>query len=521
MRHSISILLALIVCTSCFGEPRKHARLVGTLDAATGPRGGDKDAAVDLAGAGGSGGGMVTGGADGGTATEPDAGQTTIGMPDGGCGSASKTCVGNVLTVCDGNGALSTTECVNGCDPVRGCNACKPNSRSCSGTNLVVCKSDGSGTETMTCASGCNVSTGECFGCVPSTTWCNGDVLRQCNAAGEASDRQACEFGCSEIQKACNACRPGSRTCRGQTLESCKPDGTEVTMESCARGCAGGACCVGNTEARGGTCAACGGNNQPCCEISSPQCAGGLVCLNGRCALGCGGADGQCPSGCGAGQDPDCRRPDGGNCASNLECRSGFCAPGGRCCNRACTDPCEECGTGQCRARSCDANRTCINGECVLMCSQSQVKCGDRCEERVVEKRQTININCDPATFLTCEPPHRFLLDPSPCPRQVSGSLVLTRMTNDSDVTCIEVEMRATLNGNTVGQQTIQRSGDGPDPTPFSFQFGTLPSGAPSGGSHSAALGIVRSLCPPAGDPSEVRNWRGDLTVKYGAFAQP
>ena len=216
-------------------------------------------------------------------------------QPAGGCGTASKSCVSNVLQVCEPSGNASSTMCANGCDPVRlECNRCKPNSRTCDGANQIVCNAEGSETTTMPCTSGCNGTTGECNGCQPSTTWCNGDVLRECTPAGEQRDRQTCDQGCNATSKACNTCRPSAKICNGNILETCKPDGTGTTTETCPAGC---------NPAR-----------QACntCDPGSKQCAG--TTLRTCKTDGSGYAEEPCPNGCTTNRCNTCNPTQGPTC---------------------------------------------------------------------------------------------------------------------------------------------------------------------------------------------------------------
>ena len=399
-------------------------------------------------------------------------------QPAGGCGTPGRTCVDNVLRICESSGNFSNTMCANGCDPTRlECNVCKPNGRVCEGANQVVCSEDGLQSTSTPCKSGCQPATGECNDCEPSAVWCNGDVLRECTAAGEQKDRQSCEVGCNSMRLACNACRPGTKVCNGNVLEVCKPDGTGTSTETCNpscntarlacnvcqpevkkcsgstlqtcrtdgsgwvdlncpngcmaercnvcnpsqgrtcdgssvkecmsdgsgfrltfcnRGCASGACCSGNTEARGGGCVACGGNNQSCCEVVSPICSGSLACESNRCVIPCGAPDGQCPSGCNFSQDRDCKRPNGEGCGGPGECQSGNCA-GNVCCNNGqngCGGRCfgnndrAACGSSCTR---CTADEVCRSGRCELDCGSEGKRCCPGCDND--------NLYCDGGNF--------------------------------------------------------------------------------------------------------------------------
>jgi hypothetical protein len=85
----------------------------------------------------------------------------------------------------------------------------------------------------------------------------------------------------------------------------------------------------------------------------------------------CGPADTFCPPGCTGPQDFDCRKELGASCAVGPDCSSGICADG-KCCNDACTAPCQSCATGMCQpvrsgpdpecafGQTCDATGACV-----------------------------------------------------------------------------------------------------------------------------------------------------------------
>jgi hypothetical protein len=191
---------------------------------------------------------------------------------------------------------------------------------------------------------------------------CSGSTLRTCRSDGSGWIDLNCPEGCSAER--CNACNPNQgRTCDGTSAKQCMSDGSGFQLTPCSRGCAAGSCCTGNNEARGGTCSACGGNNQPCCDIAAPGCNGSLACLADRCVVPCGPNDGQCPGGCSFSQDSDCKKPRGQSCGNDSECADGNCADG-VCCNSACNDSCRACNisgkVGTCSPPS--TSETCGDG---------------------------------------------------------------------------------------------------------------------------------------------------------------
>jgi hypothetical protein len=130
--------------------------------------------------------------------------------------------------------------------------------------------------------------------------------------------------------------------------------------EACASGsCADGVCCTNP----------CLG---PCRSCSQPNADG--VCqayLAGYDPEGeCGGATCNGAGACGTGPPPG--RSNGELCTSPGQCLSGFCTDG-VCCNSACKDPCQSCGSGACQTihhaddiPECTGGMTCNNkGKCV------------------------------------------------------------------------------------------------------------------------------------------------------------
>ena len=337
MRFSVLLAVSGIMSlVSCSG-PREWAL---PYDGAIPRPGGRTDGAVPVGGLDGPStttveidGGAAGGGGVGGN--QPVDAQ----QPVGGCDPATtpKVCVGDVLNICEAGGALVGTNCAHGCNAVRvECNQCRPNTRTCSGTNLSVCKPDGSGADPMTCPSGCNAAAGECQDCQPGTVWCAGDILRECTTNGEPRDRQPCPQGCNAAKLACDVCRPGTKSCTGNILETCKADGSGTVTEACASGCnparlACDVCEPGTTTCSGATLRTCktdgsGFTDQACangcstnrCNVCNP--AQGRTC-EGSSAKEClsdgsGFRTDACGRGCAA----------GACCGGNTEARGGSCA---------------------------------------------------------------------------------------------------------------------------------------------------------------------------------------------------
>jgi hypothetical protein len=135
--------------------------------------------------------------------------------------------------------------------------------------------------------------------------------------------------------------------------------------DECASGfCADGVCC---TNSCSGPCRSCSqpdstGICRGYATGSDPEveCTGGAKC-NGAGACG---------------TTPPPLKPNGQLCGAGSECLSGFCSDG-MCCNEACDQPCEACGSGTCKSVTktedkpeCSDTMTCNrNGKCVAKSS--------------------------------------------------------------------------------------------------------------------------------------------------------
>jgi hypothetical protein len=472
-------LTALSIAAACSQLPQYEPLPdVGAPVVTTGGDGGGRASTGGAGGAGATGGMSGAGGAAGSVGSVDADRPVDAEQPAGGCGAPSRSCAGDVLSVCEPSGNIVTTMCANGCDPVKlECFRCKPNSRTCTGASQVICNAEGTESTTKACTSGCNAATGECNDCQPSTVWCNGDVLRECTATGAQRDKETCPQGCNPTRMTCNTCRPAAKVCNGNTLETCKLDGTGTTTETCpagcnttraacntcepgtkmcsgstlrtcktdgsgyseetcatgcnsargacntcnpaqgptcdgnslktcmpdgsafatmtcARGCASGACCGGNTEASGGSCAACGTDGQPCCRVAQPGCGGNLTCQgNGRCAVPCGNGAGQrccegdtkpCTNNCGRQGNQTCSGGSYGACSvPRFEC----CPPMERCSNGA-HQVCNNNGqwvsdggrpsVGCCNDDHCNGGKTCQGSAC--RCPSNTLERGGSCE---------------------------------------------------------------------------------------------------------------------------------------------
>ena len=143
----------------------------------TGAAGTSSGSGGEPTGGGGRGGqASTTSGMGGDVSTTTSAATTTTGAGGGSAASSSSTgmapcpagtidCMGNVQTVCDGNGGVVSTDCgAKVCVPQLGCLACAPGTGTCNGNLGTSCLGDGSGTATEVCdpvqGTTCNAQTG-------------------------------------------------------------------------------------------------------------------------------------------------------------------------------------------------------------------------------------------------------------------------------------------------------------------------------------------------------------------------
>ena len=292
------------------------------------------------------------------------------GVCGGECRPSSNDCEG--LTPRNCNDAGDWVEkpacpfvCSNG-----GCTGnCKPGQKTCSGKIPQLCDDTGTYRNQTPCRFVC--AEGNCAGtCEPRSRECSGDTPQVCDDTGTYRNEPACQFVCTD-GNCSGSCEPQRRQCSGNTPQVCDNTGTYRNQTPCPRGCAAGNCCTGNTEASGGNCATCGTQGQPCCQIASPACTGGLVC----------GANGRCQQPCGPGQ-PRC-------CPGQSESCSASCGMAGQ--------------------RSCDSSGT--RGPCLpqLQCCGSESKCRNTtvqvCQNGTFVDRPRTDVTVDSDQIITCGPP--------------------------------------------------------------------------------------------------------------------
>ena len=307
------------------------------------------------------------------------------------CNSGAPVCVASDNapsgTACGSSKVCSEGTCVT-CSAGMVCvppNPCHTGTLTCT-AGLASCTDTGSnapdGTscgKNMVCSAGKCAACTEDAPCTPSNpckigknSCATGSVV--CTEVGNVQNGKGCGGTQVCVSGECKACDPGQRpTCDGTMLVECSASGSSSTSP-CNRGCAAGACCSGSNEAVGGACAACGGQNQPCCKIANPECDTGLACQNNRCVVPCGDGPGQtccennvkpCQNNCKTMGNQTCKGGNYGNCSvKNVDC----CGPED--CTNNCGKPGKRACNGGSLASTCSGNVQ--DTEC---CNGNHVKC--------------------------------------------------------------------------------------------------------------------------------------------------
>jgi hypothetical protein len=135
------------------------------------------------------------------------------------------------------------------------------------------------------------------------------------------------------------------------------------------------------------------------CGACGHACKAGEVCVQGGCALQCGGGATKCSGACVSTQsDPANCGSCAYKCGTGLVCNVGKCAAtcqqGLTDCNSACVDlttdddNCGKCGV------VCDAGKRCSNGQCKASCQQGWTSCADGDGGTTCVDLQTDSMNC-------------------------------------------------------------------------------------------------------------------------------
>jgi hypothetical protein len=252
--------------------------------------------------------------------------------------------------VCD-NGAVEAGET---CDPKSECqakaDACKDDrdtlrtvngeinacTTSCSERKRPCQTGDGQ------CPTTCTSTTdADCTGCgngrVETGETCDPPTECQRTADSCRDDAQTLRTGSGDVNRCTYACTERRRPCQSGDSE-------------CPSGCAPGAdtdCpgCGNRRVEQGETCDPCSNTSCNSDRNTIRTSTGTASSCTFRCtetARPCGPSDRECPSSCPAGDDPDCRKPNGQTCNGNSECVNGNCVDG-ICCNSRCDDGCRSC----------------------------------------------------------------------------------------------------------------------------------------------------------------------------------
>lgn len=221
---------------------------------------------------------------------------------DGSCGGSCMPdkvhCVGNKPETCSAQGTWTPGQVCKDQTCVDGICAgmCEPTGKQCGNSNNPrTCDPKGKWIDQPACA-GKTCVNGVCVGaCAPDAAprcSADGKAIQTCGAGGVWMNSTPCPNGCKDAQ--CLACDPNKPpTCEGTSLKQCVGGGTSMSTSPCVGGCAAGACCTGQTEAMGGSCGSCGGQNQPCCKLIGPECNGNLACQSNKCVVPCANNMGQ------------------------------------------------------------------------------------------------------------------------------------------------------------------------------------------------------------------------------------
>ena len=337
---------------------------------------------VDAGDGGGSGGTAGVAGTAGSAGAAGTGGQV--------CTPGAKTCSASDVVTCksDGSGFTTTETCPYVCVNGACTGSCKPGSTKCLGADVDTCDANGTWAFTQTCAFVC--STGTCTGtCVPGTKQCSGQDAQTCDSNGAWQTDQTCPILCS-AGTCTGTCTPGTKQCNGDTTQLCNNAGAWDDIQLCPYVCSSGSCtgsCVPGTTK-------CTVDTPETCDASGSWVAGStcpFVCSNGACTGTCTPGTKQC-SGTGVqtcdstGQwgsavacpgatnaDPICSGAGvcGTTCKNGFEDCDGSSSNG---CEANLSDP-TTCGSCSNACPSQNGTATCSGTTCGISCNQGYANC--------------------------------------------------------------------------------------------------------------------------------------------------
>ncbi|HEY2900301.1 MAG TPA: hypothetical protein VGL59_06985 [Polyangia bacterium] len=161
---------------------------------------------------------------------------TGAGDCAGTCSPGAMDCqgsTGGTPRVCDGSGNwMAKTPCPFVCQGGACAGLCVPGATDCSDTLSRQCDNNGNWQVQMTCKYACR-GAGMCTSCDPSVTHAcstDGTNLQLCKPDGSGfADDTACPNGCSTARLQCNTCKPQSVMCNQGASSICNADGNGYT----------------------------------------------------------------------------------------------------------------------------------------------------------------------------------------------------------------------------------------------------------------------------------------------------
>jgi hypothetical protein len=240
---------------------------------------------------------------------EPNASPETCGSSCSPCAAPANgaaTCAADKCGIrCDSGFRVCGTSCISNDQPCNGAcaggrklcqGACIPSNACCNnadcGTcqecNNGTCSNQGAGQDRKNECSGNGCNAGRCRTCTPNTKTCSGTTLRTCASDGSRWDEKSC-FKCEG--QTCTQCTPSAETCDGKDNDC---DGQVDEGDLCIV-VEGGSTTYRCTNARCvGTCnsgfRSCGGKCEAAgqfCGDGCTRCGANETCTGGKCQPNC------------------------------------------------------------------------------------------------------------------------------------------------------------------------------------------------------------------------------------------